>query len=154
MFKNGLTKLLEWFLSCAWWCGVSLKAIPAFWLVPHYQQCLLMNHMPVIIGHACWSIVTATNILLAKCRWKKDSYKSGATLTEVSLHQTCLLIRCHSQICMHVQCYSIKQGKASDLSQIHQTCLQAGCSSHRFENFVGYHPGCHLEYIKFRMMHK
>ena len=37
--------------------------------------------MPVIIGHAYWSIAAATNILLAECRWKKDGYMSGAILT-------------------------------------------------------------------------
>ena len=55
------------------------------------------------IGHACWSVATATNILLVECRWKKVGYNSVATLTEAWLHQTWLLILCHSQICLLVQ---------------------------------------------------
>ena len=31
-----------------------------------------------MIGHSCWSVATATNILLVKCIWKKAGYKSGA----------------------------------------------------------------------------
>ena len=27
------------------------------------------------IGHACWSIATATEILLVGCRWEKDGYR-------------------------------------------------------------------------------
>ena len=83
---------------------------------PHYRPCLLACYLN--IGHACWSIATATDILLVGCRWKKDGYKYDATCTEVPLYQTCLLIQCHSQICllctfiqirMFVKCCSIRQ---------------------------------------------
>ena len=40
-------------------------------------------------------------------------------------------------------------GKASGLLQMHQTWLQVGLCSHGFVKLVGYHPGRHLEYIKF-----
>ena len=70
-------------------------------VVPHYRPCLLAWYLT--IDHAFWSIVTAINILLVECRWKKAGYKSGATCTEVPLYQTCLMIRCHSQICLLVQ---------------------------------------------------
>ena len=46
--------------------------------------------------------------LLVECIWKKDGYKSCATHTEMQLHQTWLLILCHTQICLLVQCDSIK----------------------------------------------
>ena len=117
----------------AFWCGASLQAMPSGF-VTHYQPCLLVccfpighafwrdaslstmpigvvpHHIPYLlawyltIGHVFWSIATAIKILLAKCRWKKGGNKSGATYTEVPLYQTCLMIRCHSQICLLVQC--------------------------------------------------
>ena len=66
------------------------------------------------------------------------------------LHQTCLLIQCHSQTCLLVQCSSIRHAcwvhlfrytclksvspssKTSGMLQIHQTCLQVRCGSHGF----------------------
>ena len=113
--------------------------------------------MPVIIGNACWPIATATNILLAECRWKRDGYKSGATLSDVTLHQTCLLIRCHSLICMHVQCHSIRHACwVHSLSfQLHSWQLK---KENGFQTFFSYHTifsliiclhlGRHLEYIR------
>ena len=116
--------LLVWCLTTvnAFWYGASLSAMPAG-VLPHYRSCLLawclISTMPVgvvphyrpcllawylTISHAFWSIATAINILLVNCRWKKGGYKSGATCTELSLYQTCLMIRCHSQICLLVQC--------------------------------------------------
>ena len=69
-------------------------------VVPNYQPCLL-----VTIGIACWSILHFNQPFdLVECRGEWDGYKSGATLTEVSLHQTCLLIRSHSQTCLLVKC--------------------------------------------------
>ena len=65
-------------------------------VVPHFRPYLLAWYLT--IGHAFWSIATAINILLVECRWKKSGYKSGATCTEVPLYQSCLMIRCHSQI--------------------------------------------------------
>ena len=105
------------------WYGVSLSAVSAG-MVSHYQPCLLVWW--IFIGHAFW-FGTALSAMpvgvvphyrpyllvrfalqptfwLVECRRKSDGYKSGATLTEVPLHQTCLLIRCHSQICLLVQC--------------------------------------------------
>ena len=104
--------LLEWYLtiSCACCYGVSLSAVSAgvvlhightFWfgtslsampvgVVPYSLPCLLVHFA---IQPTFW---------LVECRRKRDGYKSGATLTEVPLHQTCLLIWCHSQICLLV----------------------------------------------------
>ena len=82
----------------------SLSAISAisnaFWCGPHYRSCLLTRNFTIC--NACWSIAAATAILLVECRWKKDGCKSGATYTDVPLHQTCLLIRCQAQICQLV----------------------------------------------------
>ena len=124
-------------INHAFWCGASLHSMPSG-VVPHYQPCLLVccltivhafwcgassSTMPVgvvphyrpyllawyfTIGHAFWSIATAINILLVKCRWKKGGYKSGATCTEVPLHQTCLMNWCHTQICLLIQCNYIR----------------------------------------------
>ena len=111
--------LLVWCLTIghAFWCGASLSAMVLiigrdFWcgtslsvmldgVVPHYRTCMLACYLT--IGHAFSSIATATDILLVECRWKKVGYNSVATLTEVRLHQTWLLILCHSQICLLVQ---------------------------------------------------
>ena len=110
----------------AYWCDASLSAMPllwcltidhAFWcsassstmpvgVISHYRPCLLAWYLT--IGHAFWSIAIAINILRVECRWKKGGYKSGATCTEVVLYQTCLMIRCHSQICLLVQCNYIR----------------------------------------------
>ena len=53
------------------WGGTSLSAMPSgvvphYSVVPQYQQYLLVWFLA--IGHACWSIDTATDILLVKCR--------------------------------------------------------------------------------------
>ena len=110
--------LLVWCLiiSHAFWCGASLYVMPSgerntlsaipVDVVSHYRPCLLAWYL-----RACWSIATATDILPVECIWKKDGYKSGATCTEVPLYQTWLLIRCHSQICLFVQCNSIRHAR-------------------------------------------
>ena len=129
-------------------------------VVPHYRPCLLAWYLSK--GHACWFVAIATDMLLVECRWKNDGYKSGATCTDVPLHQTCLLIRCHSEIFQLVPCNSIIHACGfiySDthvykvllhgLLQIHQACLQVRCHSHGFVKRVGYHPGHHLDYMKF-----
>ena len=77
------------------WCGASLYAMPVG-MVPHYRQCLL----------ACFAL--QPTFLLVEFRGKRNGYKSGATLKEVPLHQTWLLIQCHSQIFLLVQCNSIR----------------------------------------------
>ena len=85
----------------SFWCGASSSTMPVG-EVPHYRPYMLAWYLT--IGHAFWSITTAITILLVECRWKKGGYKSGANCTEVPLYQICLMIRCHSQICLHVQC--------------------------------------------------
>ena len=133
----------------AFWCSTSSSTMPAG-VVPHYRPCLLAWYLT--IGHVFWSIATVINFLLVKCRWKKDGYKSGATCTEVPLYQTCLMIRCHSQICLLVQCNyfqtciagfmnscllsAVLSSKVSGLLQIHQTYLQVGCCSHSAAKLV------------------
>ena len=128
-------------------------------VVPHYRPWLLVR------------FALQPTFLLVECRGKQDGYNSGATLTEVPLRQTCLVIRCHSQICLLVQCNSIRHacwvllsrymslksasasGKKSGKLQIHQTYLQVRCGSHGYVKLISYQPGRHLEYIKFRVMH-
>ena len=88
-------------ISHAFCCGASSSTMPVG-VVPHYRPCLLAWYLT--IDHAFWSIATAINILLVECRWKKGGYKPGATCTEVPLYQTCLMIWCHSQICLLIQC--------------------------------------------------
>ena len=87
------------------WCGASSSAMPVG-VVPHYRPCLLAWYFTKC--HAFWSIATTINLLLVECRWKKGGYKSGATCTEMPLYQTCLMIWCHSQICLLVQCNYIR----------------------------------------------
>ena len=83
--------LLVWCLTVGhdFWCGASPQTV--------------VVGVDLTIGHACWSIGTSTNILLFECGWKTDGYNSVATLTEVPIHQTRLLILCHSQIWLLVQ---------------------------------------------------
>ena len=148
-------------------------------VVPHCRSCLLV--WCLTIGHACWRATslyampagpfcTATDILTS---WvQRDGYKSSATLTEVPLHQNCLLIRNHSQICLLVQCNSIRHacrvhllrytcfiraspsGKKSGMLQIHLICLQVRCGSHGYVKLISYQPGGHLENVKFWVMHQ
>ena len=52
----------------------------------HYKPCLLAWYLT--IDHACWSFATATDILLAESRWKKDGvwcylYR-GAIISDMS----------------------------------------------------------------------
>ena len=101
--------LLVWCLTIvhACWYGTLLSAMPVV-VVPRYRSWLLARYLT--IGHACWSVATETNILQVECRSKNDGYKSDTIYTEVSLHQTCLLGWYYSQICLLVQCFSIRQG--------------------------------------------
>ena len=93
--------LLVWCLTIghACWCGTSLSAMSVV-VVPQYRPCLLAWYLN--IGHACWAVAIVQPIFY----WEKDGYKSGATCTEVPLHQICLLIRRYSHICLLVQCNS------------------------------------------------
>ena len=87
--------LLVWNLIIrnACWCGSSLQTMPVG-VVPHYRPCLLVNRH-------CNRHFTSRRRRMVSC-------KSSAAFTEVPLHRTCLLIRCHSQICLLVQCNSIR----------------------------------------------
>ena len=91
------SSLLVWCLTVGHvcWCGASLYAM-LVGVVPQYRPCLLVR------------FALQLTFILVECRRKRDGYKSGATLTEVPLHQTCLLIQCHSQICLLVQCNCIR----------------------------------------------
>ena len=102
--------LLVWCLTVShvFWCGASLYAMPVG-VVPHYRPCLLVR------------FALQLTFWLVECRRKRDGYKSGATLTEVTLHETRLLIRCHSQICLLVQCNSIRH--ACWVHLFRNTCL-------------------------------
>ena len=84
--------LLVWCLiiNHACWCGFSLKTMPVG-VVPYYMPCLLVN---------CHCNQHFTSRLQTEEGWLKIC----ATCTEVSLYQTCLIIRCRSQICLLVRC--------------------------------------------------
>ena len=96
--------------------GTSLSAMPAG-VVPYYKPCLL------VLGYC------SLHLILVKCKWKKNGYKSGPTLTGVPLHQTsadpvslsdmpaCTVKLCQTcmlgsflQLHMFVKCCSIWQG--------------------------------------------
>ena len=102
--------LLVWCLTVGhvFWCGDSLYAMPVG-VVPHYRPSLLVCFA---LQPTFWKV---------ECRPKRDRYKSGASLTEVLLHHTCLLIWCHSQICLLVQCNSIRH--ACWVHLFRYTCL-------------------------------
>ena len=149
-------------------------------VVHHHQPCLLVWFLT--IDHACWrgtslyampsgQLPLQSTFLLVECRWMKGGYKSGATCTEVQLYQTCLIVRCHSQICllvqcnyyqtcmlvswihlrMFVKCCSIKQGI---WSVTNPSDMPTGrMPLHRVVKLAGYHPGRHLEYITFWIMY-
>ena len=108
--------LIVWCLiiSNACWCGSSL-----------YISCRLAWYLT--IGHASWSIATAADILLVKCRRKKDGVwcylYSGAIKSDMSadtvplsdmhvcivqLYQTCMMVS-FIQIRMCVKCCSTRQ---------------------------------------------
>ena len=104
-------------------------------VVPHYKQCLLVWGLTIVLGVACWHGISHYRQCLL-VRWHCNQHftsqlkvedgwlKSGATCTEVPLHQKFLLISCHSQICLLLQCNYIRHacleiiqtsGKASGL---------------------------------------
>ena len=136
-------------------CGASLSALPGG-VVPHYRPCLLALYLT--ISHACWSIATATDILLVECRWKKDgvwcNLYSGAIISDKSANMvpfSDMLVQCNSirHACwVHLFRYACS-GKVSGRLQMHQTCPQVGLCSNVFVKLISYHPGRHLEYIKF-----
>ena len=92
MVSHYQPSLLVWcfIIGRAFWFGTSLSAMHVG-KVSHYRQCLLVRFA---LQPTFW---------LVECRGKRDGYKFGATLTEMPLHQTCLLIGYHSQICLLVQ---------------------------------------------------
>ena len=168
----------------AFWRGASLATMPNCVLL-HYRSCLLVWYL--IINHACWcgSLLYTMPVggvphyrlcLLVNCHC--NQYFTGRVQMEEGWLQvwcylyrgviiSVMIIRCHSQICLLVQCNYIRHScwvhefifaclksvtlpsKLSGLLQIHQTCLQVEFCSHRVVKLVGYHPGCHLEYVKF-----
>ena len=79
--------ILVWCLTIghAFSCGALLAALPVG-VVPHYRPCLLAWYLN--IGHACWSNASATDILLAEFRWKKDGVwcylYNGAIILDMS----------------------------------------------------------------------
>ena len=108
--------------------GSSLSAMPVG-VVPHYRSCLLV--WCLTIDHAYWRVTslyamsaglfcTSTNILISLVQREEGWLQSDATLKDVPL-QTCLLIRCHSQICLLVQYNSIRHTCWVHL--IRYTCL-------------------------------
>ena len=110
-------------ISHACWEGASLLAMPSG-VVPHCKPCLLV--WCLTIGHACWRgttlytmpagpFCTSTDILTSSVQ------RDEGWLQEVPLHQTCLLIQCHSQTCLLVQCNSIRH--ACWVHLFRYTCL-------------------------------
>ena len=88
MMSHDQLCLQVWSLTIghAFWCDASLSAMPSGVLSHHRQRLLvwsLITTMPI-------GVVPQYRPCLVECRWK-DGYKSGATCTEVSSHQTCLL---------------------------------------------------------------
>ena len=75
-------------------------------MVPHYQPCLLVGCLA--IGHACWSVATATNI-----------FTSQVQMDEGCLQRCHYISRCHSQICLFVQCNSIRLACLVIYSDVH-----------------------------------
>ena len=84
----------------AFWCGASLKAMSSG-VVSHYRPCLLAWYLT--IGHASWSV---SHFNRHFDLWSAEGI--GIATSLLSLHQTCLLIHCHSQIRLLVQCNSIR----------------------------------------------
>ena len=82
----------------AFWCDASLSAMPSG-VLSHHRPRLLVWYLIINRAHWCGASLQAISsgqlplqltFLLVEWRWK-DGYKSGATCTEVSSHQTCLL---------------------------------------------------------------
>ena len=155
--------LLVWCLTIghAFWCGASLYVISSG-VVPHYRPCLLAWYLT--IGHTCWSVLHVKrhfDQLSADGRGVWCYSYRGAITSDMSadpvplsdmpaltvqLYQTCML---GSFIQIHGFLSASPSGKSSGTLQIHQTCLQIRCVSHGFVKLINYHPGRHLEYIKF-----
>ena len=106
-------------------CGASLSALPVG-VVPLYIPCLLAWYLT--LGQVCWSIATATDILLVEWRWNTDGVwcylYSGGIISDMSavavplsdmpactlqLDQTSIL-GSFFHICEFVKCCSIRQG--------------------------------------------
>ena len=138
--------LLVWNLIIrnACWCGFSLQTMPVG-VVPHYRPCLLVNrHCNRHFTSRRRRMVASLVLLLQRCHYMPLSDMPACA---VQLYQTCML-GSFIQIRMFVKCCSTWQGIWS------VTNPSGRVPSHRFVNLVGYHPGSHLEYIKFWMMHE
>ena len=168
-------------IEYAFWCGVSLSAMPSG-VVPHYNSCLLV--WCLIISDACWcgssqwtmSVDVVSRYrpcLLVNChcnqhftslvQMEKGWFQvwcylyRGAIISDMPVDPVQLsdMSACTVQLYQNMHTgfiYSNTQGIY--YVKIHQTCLHVGCGSHRFVKLVSYHPGCHLKYIKFCMMHE
>ena len=98
MMSHDQPCLLVWSLTIghAFWCDASLSAMPSG-VLSHHRPHLLVWSLIINRGHWCGASLQAMSagqlplqltFLLVECRWK-DGYKSDATCTEVSSHQTC-----------------------------------------------------------------
>ena len=116
-------------------------------LVHHYMPCLFAWYLT--IGHACWSVLQREEGWCYSYRGfiTSDMFADPEPLSEmpactVQLYQTCMLSFIYSDT--HVCKVLLNQ-----VLQIHKVCLQARCGSHGFVKLISYHPGRHIEYIKF-----
>ena len=140
--------LLVWNLIIrnACWCGSSLQTMPVG-VVPHYRPCLLVNRHCNRHFTSRRRRMVASLVLLFRGAITSDMFADPVPLSDmpacaVQLYQTCML-GSFIQIRMFVKCCSTRQGIWS------VTNPSGRVPSQRFVNLVGYHPGSHLEYIKF-----
>ena len=119
---------------------------------------------------ACWTVATQSICLpIDAVRMVKDTivnYRKNRNYFDFYKFETLTLRKhcnfgpwCHSQICLHLHCNSIIHACQVYLFRYvclkgiwsvtnPSLCLHVGCRSHRFEKFVGYDLGGHLEYVK------
>ena len=97
------------------------------------------------------------NMLPGPLEIKEKNYLTDAPpldmpTNNVKLYQPRLLHCQYKHICRVERCHVAAAATympAGLVLQIHQACLQVRCGSHRFVKLISYHPGRHLEYIKF-----
>ena len=90
-------------------------------------------------------------LLLQRCHYIRHAYRSGATLRCACLYSA-TLSDMHDWVQLFRYPCSLSaspSGMKSCMLQIHQTRLYVRCGSHGFVKLISYHPGRHLEYIKF-----
>ena len=144
--------LLVWCLTVGhvFWCFASLYAMPVG-VVLHYRPSLLVRFalQPTFWLVECRpkGIATSLVLVLQKCNYIRHVCWPGATLRYACLYSATLSD-------MHAGFIYSDTHVCKDANpQIHQTCLQVRCGSHGFVKLISYHPGRHLEYIKFWVMH-